>query len=133
MDSIYNLLGLTKLPLIPDYDTDVSVAAVYVDYFAQYLAFWKGTGRGRTSPSLEMPIEEYSDQISQAPMSLRTGLLVSGIRIGEVIRNLPKPVLFDTWHRLINLIEQLRTENTQFQNGMTAQEAVFPPKLRVSG
>ncbi|KXH29663.1 hypothetical protein CSAL01_02890 [Colletotrichum salicis] len=52
-------------------------------------------------------------------------LLVSGIRISEVVRNLPKPTLFDTEHKLVKLIEQLRTSNIKYPNGMTAQEAVF--------
>ncbi|KAK1674369.1 heterokaryon incompatibility protein-domain-containing protein [Colletotrichum godetiae] len=167
-DSIYGLLGLTKLTLIPDYSPEVSVASVYVEYFDQYLAFWKRTGQGKelellpmaglhmTMGATQLPVEvDLPTWVPNYPSAWResnrsfepitgdadnglfksdvlgasvTGdrhLLVSGIRIGKVVRNLPKPTLFDTEHKLVKIIEQLGTSNIRFPNGMTAQEAVF--------
>ncbi|KAK1639694.1 hypothetical protein BDP81DRAFT_181827 [Colletotrichum phormii] len=170
-DSIYGLLGLTNLPIIPDYSPDVSVASVYVEYFAQYLAFCKRTGQAKELDLLPMaglhmtkgathplakadlptwvpnyphawresnrsfePIIGDADNgvfgldVPGASVSGNWHLLVSGIRIGEVVRNLTKPTLFDTelkLVKLVKLIEQLRTSNIKFPNGMTAQEAVF--------
>ncbi|KAK1508643.1 hypothetical protein CTAM01_02429 [Colletotrichum tamarilloi] len=167
-DNIYGLLGLTNLPLIPDYSPDVSVASVYVEYFAQNLAYWKRTGRGKelellpmaglhmtmgatqplVTPDLPTWVPNYphawiesnrlfepiigdadngvfGSNVLDANISGERHLLVSGIRIGKVLRNLPKPTLFDTENKLVKLTEQLITSNNQFSNGMTAQEAVF--------
>lgn len=53
-DSLYGLLGLTNIPLVPDYSPEVSVASVYVDYFSKWISYWKRTGRGKELTLLSM-------------------------------------------------------------------------------
>ncbi|KAJ4201510.1 hypothetical protein NW767_006598 [Fusarium falciforme] len=40
-DHIYGLLGVTRLPIIPDYSEKTSVASLYCDYVAKWLKAWR--------------------------------------------------------------------------------------------
>ncbi|KZL79564.1 hypothetical protein CI238_07232 [Colletotrichum incanum] len=53
-DNLYGLLGLTNIPLIPDYSDGVSVSSVYVDYFNKWLSFCKRTECGKELALLSM-------------------------------------------------------------------------------
>ncbi|GJC82546.1 heterokaryon incompatibility protein 6, OR allele [Colletotrichum liriopes] len=167
-DNIYGLLGLTNIPLIPDYSDGVSVTSVYVDYFSKWLSFWKRTGRGKELALLSMAglhmtmgsdhsnlilgfptwVPNYPNawdksnqtfeafageadegvfgpEVPDAHVTENEHLLVSGIRIGEITTNLPRPTLSDTEHQLLKLFQKLSGERPSGARGMTAQEAIF--------
>ncbi|KAK2001876.1 hypothetical protein LX36DRAFT_652879 [Colletotrichum falcatum] len=167
-DNLYGLLGLTDIPLVPDYSDEVSVSSVYVDYFSKWISFWKRTGRGKelallsmaglhmtmgidhpnTVPDFPTWVPNYPNAWDESNRSFETfsgeadkgvfgpgvpdahitedeHLLVSGIRIGEVTANLPRPTLFDTEHQLLKLFQRLVGQRPPGATGMTAQEAIF--------